>query len=294
MTTQASAANLDLLSESDWQARRSAHERRVDQWIHPHLQRQSRQEKHPVYDFLFSYYSFRPAQLRRWHPGCGVILQGVTAGEFLGTKEYQASADGVVSSLRNVPERRKTVLWIRQLLTATQNRPPMFGCHGLHEWAMVYRADHMRHPYLALRLPAAEVNAVVDRHVLRCTHYDAFRFFQPGARPLNRFDLRRETIVDVEQPGCLHANMDLYKWCYKLSPFLPGELTADAFALAREIREVDMRASPYDLSAFGFAPIPIETPEGKCEYEKAQRLFASQAVELRAAILGWCERILAE
>ena len=30
--------------------------------------------KHPVHDFLFTYYSFRPAQLRRWSPGYGVVL----------------------------------------------------------------------------------------------------------------------------------------------------------------------------------------------------------------------------
>lgn len=46
-----------------------------------------------------------------------------------------------------------------------------------------------------------------------------------------------------------HAgNMDLYKWAYKLSPLVPSELVADCFALAREIRTLDMRASPYDLA----------------------------------------------
>jgi hypothetical protein len=43
-------------------------------------------------------------------------------------------------------------------------------------------------------------------------------------------------------------------------PFAPSELIADCFALAHDIREVDMRASPYDVRALGFAPIPIETP----------------------------------
>ena len=31
--------------------------------------------KHPVHDFLFTYYSQRPAALRRWHPGWGVALE---------------------------------------------------------------------------------------------------------------------------------------------------------------------------------------------------------------------------
>ncbi len=33
------------------------------------MQRMARHEKHPVYDFLFEYYSFRPAHLLRWTPG---------------------------------------------------------------------------------------------------------------------------------------------------------------------------------------------------------------------------------
>ena len=35
--------------------------------------------KHPVHDFLFTYYSQRPAQLRRWHPGYGVALAGAAS-----------------------------------------------------------------------------------------------------------------------------------------------------------------------------------------------------------------------
>ncbi len=34
---------------------------------------------HPVYDFLFTYYSLRPRQLRVWHPGYGVVLGGESA-----------------------------------------------------------------------------------------------------------------------------------------------------------------------------------------------------------------------
>ena len=57
--------------EPEWRARRSEHERRVDGWTAGHLSRREHGEKHPVADFLFTYYSYRPAQLRRWHPGAG-------------------------------------------------------------------------------------------------------------------------------------------------------------------------------------------------------------------------------
>ena len=80
--------------------------------------------------------------------------------------------------------------------------------------------------------------------------------------------------------------MDLYKWCYKLVPLIPSELTADCFALAREIRSLDMRASPYDLSALGFDPIPVETVAGRAQYAAAQRTFAEQAAPLRERLIA--------
>ena len=55
--------------------------------------------------------------------------------------------------------------------------------------------------------------------------------------------------------------------------------------LAREIRELDMRASPYDLTALGYPPVPIETAAGKAEYVAAQRIFAVRAQALRSELL---------
>ena len=48
--------------------------------------------------------------------------------------------------------------------------------------------------------------------------------------------------------------MDVYKWAYKLTPALPGELVMDCFELSWRIREMDMQASPYDLAAWGYEP----------------------------------------
>src|SRR6185312_15611759 len=133
-----------------------------------------------------------------------------------------------------------------------------------------------------------------EAHQIRCTHFDAFRFFTPSAVPRNRLQPTRETQPALEQPGCLHAGMDLYKWAYKLSPATPGELVADCFELAAEIRELDMRASPYDLAGHGYTPVTIETPEGKAEYVAAQRAFAERGAVLRARLLEVCETVLAE
>jgi len=87
--------------------------------------------------------------------------------------------------------------------------------------------------------------------------------------------------------------MDLYKWAFKLAPWCPSSLIADTFELARDIRELDMRASPYDLASHGYTPVPIETQEGRAEYERGQRDFAERARPLRRRLIDLCESLIA-
>jgi hypothetical protein len=129
---------------------------------------------------------------------------------------------------------------------------------------------------------------VVESLGVRCTHFDAYRFFTPAARPLNLLVPTRDSQPDLEQPGCLHAGMDLYRHAYKLSPLVPSDLVADCFELASEIRTLDMRASPYDLADLGFPPVRVETPEGRAEYVRAQRDFADRAAVLRSRLIDLC------
>lgn len=284
-----------LLAETAWHERRRAHEQRVHVWTGPHQARAARGEKDPVHDFLFAYYRFRPAWLRRWHPGPDVVLRGPTAREFLRWPEYHETAGGVALNPAACAPRRDSVAWMRQLLRLTAERPPQFACFGLHEWAMVYRQTpaEVRHNQWPLRFPPDELARIVEAQPVRCSHFDAFRFFTGPAQPLNKLAPTRATAPGFEQRGCLHANMDLYKWAFKLAPFTPAELVADCFALARDIREVDMRASPYDLQKLGHAPIRIETPAGRADYEAHQRDFAGRSQPLRARLLALCERLLA-
>ena len=288
------AAVLTVLAEAEWRARTAAHETRIDRWAAPHRERRTRGESHPVHDFLFTYYSQAPGRLRRWHPGAGTALAPSDDGPAPHAAErwYRTGADGVVALDRAayLADRGPTVAFVQELLAATAGRPAFAGCFGLHEWAMVYRADERRHA-LPLRLGRAGTDAVVEAHPIRCSHYDAFRFFTPEAIGRNRLQPTRETQVATEQPGCLHATMDLYKWAYKLGPAVPGELVADCFALAADVRELDMRASPYDLREHGYPAVPIETPEGKAEYAAAQREFARRGAELRRRLLVVCETL---
>ena len=285
-----------ILAQVDWQERQKAHEGRVRQWTDPHRARALSREKHPVYDFLFNYYSYRPGWLRRWHPGPDVTLAGYRATEFLRWPEYRITDSGVALDPAKLPaHRRAFAVWLRGLLATVESRPPFFGCFGVHEWAMVYQqtSDEVRHNAYALRFTPQEIARIVETSAVCCTHYDAFRFFAAPARSLNRYQPTRETTHDLEQRGCLHANMDLYKWAYKLAPFTPSELVADCFALARDIREVDMRASPYDLRVLGFTPIEVESAEGRAEYEQFQRGFADRGGPLRERLAAVCDWLLA-
>jgi hypothetical protein len=288
---------LRLLAADEWRALEEAHQQRVSRYADPYLARRSAGQKHPVEDFLFTYYTQKPGQLRRWHPGAGMVLTGADAAARSGWKHYRTLDDGELASLGLPPDstavtvdvaaflddRRDAVDFAGIILRGTAARPAQFGCFGLHEWAMVYHQDRfdLRHEYLRLRLGPEGTDKVVEDNRIRCTHFDAFRFYTPDAVPLNEVAPSRETQRLMEQPGCLHANMDLYKWAYKLLPLLPSELVMDCFELSWRIRAMDMQASPYDLAAWGYPAIPIETPHGKAAYVEHQRSFAAEAAVLR-------------
>ena len=247
--------------------RAAAHRARLAPYVEPHLARRRAGGKHPVHDFLFTYYSFSPAKLLDWQPGWPDS----------GTPELLERRRGLVDATL-------------ELLRATAERPSTFGCFGLHEWAMVHRADETRHP-VPLRLGPAGTDAVVESHRIACSHFDAFRFFTPSARPLNHLRPGRDDRPAYEQPGCLHATMDLYKHAFRLWPLVDSELVADCFELAWDVRTVDMRAAPYDLTPWGLSPIRIETPEGKQQYAALQRGFARRASPVRRRLIAVCERL---
>jgi len=281
---------MTTLTLAEWTSYAEEHTARVDVLLAGHLERRTRREAHPVEDFLFTYYPTRPNQLRVWHPGPGVRLEEATA---YGDRRGYVVADGTASlDPVEIERRADSIRWIRRLLASTLDRQPQFGCFGLHEWAMVYRTPDVRHASWPLRLGAEGTDQVVESHKIGCSHFDAFRFFTDSARPLNTLQPSRESQPVLEQGGCLHANMDLYKWACKLMPFTPSSLVLSCFELARDIRTLDMRASPYDLQPLGYSPVRIETPDGKAEYTAAQRGFADRARPLRRQLVDLCDDLL--
>jgi hypothetical protein len=284
-----------LMAADAWTQAATRHAERADALTAGHRARRARGERHAIEDFLFEYYNTRPSLLRRWHPGAGIALAPTATGPapHAAWRWYRTDPAGAVTLdvAAFLADRRDTVGFVHRLLSATASRPAFTGCFGLHEWAMVYRQDRHRHE-LPLRLGQAGTDAVVEAHPIRCTHYDAFRFFTPDAVGLNREQPTRARQVELEQPGCLHAGMDCHKWAGKLGPAVPGDLALDCFELARGVRLLDMQAAPYDLSSYGQPAVAVETAAGKAEYVARQRELAARAAVLRTRLIDVCERLL--
>lgn len=281
---------LTVMPPETWRELMAQHEARAHELTREHLARRKAGQTHAVWDFLFNYYPIKPATLARWHPGLGTaLLLGDAGAPHEGWRDYTRieTPDGpaVTADLAALASRRGPAFaYILDLLQRTATNPAHFDCFGLHEWAMVYRTELPRHS-LPLRLGAAGTAAVVDSHHIRCTHYDAYRFFTEPARPLNFRVLTREDQPSCDQRGCLHAGMDLYKWAYKLGPLVAGDKWLDMFELARDIRQLDMEASAYDCRSLGLGVVAIETPEGKAEYVTRQRALSDRGVPYRRYLI---------
>jgi hypothetical protein len=283
----------DSIPQEKWTLLEKSHIQRIKPWTTEFRDRRRRNIKHPVFDFLFSYYSFPLSYLERWNPGHLILLEGEDAQRIFPEKSSSFRGNGYFLDPSQLTSQEiKRMQWICKLLESVVTRPPVFHCYGLHEWAMVYKSDQIRHDQTPLRMGTKELEAFVESQKICCTHYDAYRFFTAKATPLNTMNPERENRSSMEQSACVHFTMDLYKWCYKLHPWIPSEITYNAFQLALKAREIDMRASPYDIQSYGFPPIKIETAEGRAEYIEAQKNLLSQATPIRESIIQICKTLL--
>ncbi|MGO4435285.1 hypothetical protein AB4Y88_18955 [Paenarthrobacter sp. RAF9] len=162
------ASSLRHLPQEQWLGLEAAHHARVARYADPYLARRSAGKKHPVEDFLFTYYTQKPGQLLRWHPGQAVLLSGDRALERANWKFYRPAHDDELAAAglpagtpavafdrgSFLADRAEAVRFAGIILAGTAKRPAQFGCFGLHEWAMVYRQEkfELRHEYLKLRL----------------------------------------------------------------------------------------------------------------------------------------------
>lgn len=286
--TATKSAPKSCWSRTEWMALRDTHLQRVAQLADDFVKRRSRHEKHPVHDFLFTYYNFSPAKLKHWMPPRGQAIEcgaeDLEAMPWLATERFIRDGNRLWLDASQIsPHLCDLAGWVSRLCAGVLERAPRFRCYGLHEWAMVYRQsrEQIRHSGYELRLEPEALAEFVASQNIGCSHYDAFRFFTPEARPMNLLQPTLETRQEMEQGACLHANMDLYKWATKLWPWVGSDLVGRVFSLACEGRDLDMRASPYDLAHLGYEPVCIETPEGRARYEQEQRALAAKAEPLR-------------
>ena len=306
------------ISLEDWMTCARQHTKSLDAVLYPPLdaadlalprtvqlkKRTHMISQHPIYNFLHSYYRYSASSLYKYSPGLGVELAGAQRkmhGDVLNEKFMMFTPVGGeydISTVAYAPKGRHG--WIQllrnyEILKEVSDRPPFFGCFGLHEWAMLYAQEGIsmeRHQKaLPLRVSQDTINAVVKAPgQLKCTHFDGWRFFHPAAQLLNSIHPQsRNSQMKYEQPGCVHANMDLFKYATDLYPFISSELLVAALEVAIQARKIDMRASPYDVSAYMSAtelPICVETAEGRALYVQEQQKIADAAVPVRARLIG--------
>lgn len=274
-----------ILSADEWRHRQSEHLSMLTPVLDPYLEERSRQIKNPVLDFLFEYYHFRPTHLLRWTPGLG---KGLISNDHKLPEISELEIQNELAYLnpdRFPSNRIGSIKWISEFLKESAEKKPSFGCFGIHEWAMVYRTENFRHNHIPLRMSKDELAEFVESRPLVCTHFDAFRFFTSQAKPMNKYPLNRETFIEKEQPGCIHTNMDLYKWSFKMYPWISSRAIRDAFFLALEARTIDMQASPYDLRKEGLEPIRIETDEGRKIYLEKQQTIFKKSIPVRRRLI---------
>jgi hypothetical protein len=275
--------------------------------------------KHPVYNFLVEYYGLKgvkgPRRLARWSPSPSVnenesmLLEGASE-EDLGSLLHMRGAimeDGGIlyspsdffgkgdASRREDAARAATpYLWYRSVLQNTAKAEPVLHCFGLHEWAMQYMPAGAPTPlsakyqdHLPFRVDRQVINEAVERKGVSCTHVDALRYFSPAAGPLNLHGAKLERIdqLRLEQPACVHAQMDLLKICLRLAPFCDAELLQRVLQIAIAGRKLDVAASPYDVSSYGVDAVPVETSEGRAQYRKEQTALMWAAAPVRQDLL---------
>lgn len=293
-----------------------SHAIRLDNLLYPHIKgdatatlkaRTHAVKDHPTYNFLHTYYRYSAEELKLYSPGFGgrVEIENESDVSLLHPR-FRRRLDAESNHVFTYDMQQEKIEaegrygWIqltraRELLRATSERPANLACFGLHEWAMLYKEFPKHQNQLALRVSPATINAVVEAEgSLKCTHYDGFRFFHPDAQPLNAIPLSRAVQAEHEQPACIHASMDLFKYAFKLYPLCSAHLLARTLEAALRARKIDMRASPYDVTKFEGCeePICVETAEGRKLYVAEQTELMRLSAPLRLELLAVYDSVL--
>ncbi len=318
------------LSRQEWLSRTHQYQHDLHNLIYPKNLKtgkitQHDTHQHPIYNFLHRYYRYSVEYISKYSAGINHLLEDVQPtdlqNEHLHTEfliPYESSDQNHLYTLdqdriklqlnqNKGKYRHANIIQNYQTLLTTLRKPPFYGCFGYHEWAMLYSGRSQprpkpHQPQLPLRVSQEIIDTIVETPGnLKCTHYDAWRFFQKESQAWNIYpSLNRLDQSKIEQPGCIHANMDLFKYAYQLYPFISSELLLKSLEIAIMARKIDVRASPYDCSAYlseeegeeGRSPICVETSEGRKEYIEYQERLVEKAIPIRKEICNIYEQII--
>ncbi len=172
--------------------------------------------------------------------------------------------EGVMIDPAALPmHRRQFVEWLRDLLTTMQTRPPVLRLlwnarvgDGIPTDAGTGAPQCVAAAFSSGRT-GAHCRAGADLlHAFRRVSF--FHRSGPAVEPAPARPRDGRATRAGRLPACEYGSLQMVLQTRRR--LRPAELIADCFELARDIRETDMRASPYDLRALGFTPIAIETP----------------------------------
>ena len=288
VTAQVLSSSAVVMPHGEWRARALRHRERVVELLGCEPAEAAQRRKDPRLNFIFQYYyGFKPRDLVAWSPGLGVDLAtgGPEDSQWL-YRKFWRTEDG--THKLSLQAKASQVAALRRTSEILETKAhPVWNCYGLHEWAMLYGGADRKQD-LPLRISRSLLDEVVATPgALRCTHFDAFRFFAEDAKPMNQLQTLGRATHAAEQPACVHYNMDLFKFALRVTPFIPSELLADALDVALTARTLDLRASPYDLSSlrdstnFDLDPVPVETSQGRKLYTDLQADILRKATPVR-------------
>ena len=104
--------------------------------------------------------------------------------------------------------------------------------------------------------------------------------------PTRRRRSREAQSCPTGAPSCVLHTHTWTSASTRFQPFVGSDVVAECFAVASLARELDVRASPYDVTAFGLEPVRVETVEGRLAYADAQRALMADTAPLRARLVG--------
>ena len=178
---------------TNWAVSAMAHKLRVEKLLQGNLYKDP---NHPIYNFIFNYFFFKPSTLFQYSAGLDAILAlDESFQKFLNPKGLSKNSDGIFYDPNlhfRTQNQKESITFTLSLLQSVYGRAPSFCCFGLHEWAMLYRVNESGNmpskcsprQALPLRLSQDDIKKIVESNNIRCSHIDAFRFFTPLARYL--------------------------------------------------------------------------------------------------------------